>query len=65
MRRTRRSGRPASKKLYIRNNIVYDPDIEAPDVFDGYDYDENKKNKKTYLANRYEKRKEYHEDDVI
>lgn len=44
------------KQMYIRNGIVYDPNIEE-DIFDS-DYEENKKNKKKYLSGK-SKRKKY------
>jgi hypothetical protein len=46
------------KKRFIRNGVVYDPNIDKPHFTD-YDYEENEENKKVYLKGK-SKRKVYH-----
>jgi hypothetical protein len=46
-----------AKKRYVRNGIVFDPNIEL-DMFD-YDYEETMKAKKKYTAPGSHRRKLY------
>jgi hypothetical protein len=45
------------KQKYIRNDIVFDPNISIPDFLD-YDFESNKAAKKQYLKGK-KKRKKY------
>ena len=47
------------KKMYIRNDIVYDPNIDFPSPFD-YDFEEVTEHRKRYRSGKG-KRKEYTE----